>query len=215
MSAGLALRRAPARVRDLVIAGWTGRDAAAVERHIAELQALGVPRPASVPVYYRAGSVLLTTDEEIDVAGPDTSGEVECVLFALEDGLWVGAGSDHTDRRLETFDVALSKQVCPKPVAPDLWRFDEVADHWDRLVLRSFAGGALYQEGSVAALRRPDDLVRARFGGPMPAGTALFCGTVPARGGVRGAERFEFELHDPVLGRTIRHGYSVRVLPLP
>ena len=29
----------------LIIAGWTGRDAAMVEHHIAELEAIGVARP--------------------------------------------------------------------------------------------------------------------------------------------------------------------------
>ena len=33
-------------VDTLVIGGWTGRDAAAIEAHIAELEAVGVPRPA-------------------------------------------------------------------------------------------------------------------------------------------------------------------------
>ncbi len=46
--------------RQLVIAGWTGRDAAAIEHHIEELEAIGVPRPSSVPLYYRVGAGLLT-----------------------------------------------------------------------------------------------------------------------------------------------------------
>ncbi len=33
-------------IEQLVIAGWTGRDPAAVEKHIRELEALGVRRPA-------------------------------------------------------------------------------------------------------------------------------------------------------------------------
>lgn len=33
-------------VRQLVIAGWTGRDAASTEAHIRELEAIGVPRAA-------------------------------------------------------------------------------------------------------------------------------------------------------------------------
>ena len=35
------------QVDRLVIAGWTGRDKPALEKHIAELEALGVKRPAS------------------------------------------------------------------------------------------------------------------------------------------------------------------------
>ena len=44
-----------------MIAGWTGRDQAAVERHIAELAAIGVARPLAVPCFYRVGANLLTT----------------------------------------------------------------------------------------------------------------------------------------------------------
>ena len=46
--------------------------------------------------------------------GPDTSGEVEPVVVALADGLWIGLGSDHTDRKAETMGIALSKQLCGK-----------------------------------------------------------------------------------------------------
>ena len=45
-------------------------------------------------------------------------------------------------------------------------------------------------------------------------GTAMFGGTLPAIGGIRPAERFEFELEDPVRRRSIRHGYDVLVLPM-
>ena len=48
----------------------------------------------------------------------------------------------------------------------------------------------------------------------MPEGCVLFGGTFAAKGGIRPASRFEFELADPVLGRTIRHGYDVVALPV-
>ena len=51
---------------------------------------------------------------EIEVSGPDTSGEVEYVLVQRPDGLWVTVGSDHTDRKAETVGVSLSKQLCAK-----------------------------------------------------------------------------------------------------
>ncbi|MBZ0215183.1 MAG: DUF2848 domain-containing protein, partial [Fimbriimonadaceae bacterium] len=35
-----------------------------------------------------------------------------------------------------------------------------------------------------------------------------------AIGGVRFSNRFEFELEDPVLGRTIRHAYEVATVPI-
>ena len=37
----------------LIMAGWTGRDRAAVDHHIAELAALGVAGPSCVPTFYR------------------------------------------------------------------------------------------------------------------------------------------------------------------
>lgn len=201
-----------------VIAGWTGRDPALVEKHMAELEALGVARPPSAPVFYRVSAARLTTAEEIEVSGTDSGGEVEFVLLRHDGRLWVGVGSDHTDRAVETYNVTVSKQMCDKPVASRFWDYAEVAPHWDRLVLRAWTGkgasAALYQEGPVSAMLAPEDLI-ARFGdGELADGTLIFGGTLPAIGGVRPTENFTFELEDPVLGRTIRHGYAARVLPL-
>ncbi|HUZ74252.1 MAG TPA: DUF2848 domain-containing protein [Stellaceae bacterium] len=209
-----------ARIDALVIAGWTGRDEASVEAHIAELERLGVKRPKTTPIFYRVAAALLTTASSIEVAGGDSSGEVEPVVVSLADRLWVGVGSDHTDRKLEATGVTLAKQVCAKPLAPVLWPFEEVADHWDALVLRSRAvsGGRrrLYQEGPVARLRPPQELMRLYRGGApsLPPGTAMFCGTLAVAGKIEAAEQFELELEDPVLGRRIAHAYAVHALPV-
>ncbi|MEP9347853.1 DUF2848 domain-containing protein [Xanthobacter sp. KR7-225] len=200
-----------------VIAGWTGRDKVALEKHIKELEELGVPRPASTPIYYRVAAARLTTADAIESTGPDSSGEVEFMILKAGGRRFLGIGSDHTDRKVETYNITVSKQMCDKPVAAELWALDEVLPHWDRLVLRAFAviGGArtLYQEGSVAAMLPPLDIL-AGYDGPFDAGAAMFCGTLAAHGGIRPADRFEFEIEDPVLGRAIRHGYDVTVLPV-
>lgn len=210
----------PARLSTLVIAGWTGRDRDAVEHHIAELEALGVSRPREVPMFYRVSASLLTSEPAIEVVGGDSSGEAEFVLVSLEDGLYVGVGSDHTDRKVEAYGVTVSKQVCAKPVGRELWRLDEVEAHWDRLQLRSFVtrGGEriAYQEGPVTRMLSPRDLL-ARFPdtpGRLPPGTAMFCGTLPVIGTLAGGEAFEVELVDPVLGRSLRHRYDVRELAI-
>jgi hypothetical protein len=206
------------RVRQLVIAGWTGRDVAALEKHIRELEALGVKRPKTAPIFYRVAASLLTIDDVIEVLGDRSSGEVECVVYSFEDGAWVGLGSDHTDRKAEAVGVSLSKQMCAKPVSRDIWRLEEVAPHWDALVLRSHVGvkgeRRPYQEGSVAAMRPPQELFKL-YGQPerLPVGTAMFCGTLAAHGGIVAAEEFEMELDDPVLGRKITHSYRIQTLP--
>jgi hypothetical protein len=207
------------RVEQAVVAGWTGRDPVARDKHIAELEAIGIARPASTPIFYRVSARRLTTATTIEVSGKDSSGEVEFVLFAAGGRTYVGTGSDHTDRKVESYSVTVSKQMCDKPVAPVLWALDEVMDHWDSMILRAFAwiGGAkvLYQQGTLDAMLPPAELVRRGFSGErLPDGVAMFGGTFAAIGGIRPASRFEFELEDLVRKRVIRHGYDVVELPV-
>jgi hypothetical protein len=198
-------------VKELIIAGWTGRDEAALRKHLRELEEIGVKAPKTTPIFYRVAANLFCHSDEIQVSGPDTSGEVEFVLIKGED-LRVAVGSDHTDRKAETIGVSLSKQLCAKPVSSESWRYDEVKPHWERLVLRSWADGELYQEGPVTAMRSPEDLLQ-RYGG-LKSGWAMFCGTLAAKGGIRPADRFTMELEDPVLKRKLRHEYRIQILPV-
>ena len=207
-----------AAIKRLVIAGWTGRNVAALEAHIKELEAIGVKRPKTVPIFYRVACSTLTTATFIEVMADKSSGEVEFVLFALEDGLWLGVGSDHTDRKAETIGVTLSKQLCAKPVGLTLWRYDEVKPHWDKLMLRSFVpdGGKrrLYQEGPVTNMRSPEELIKLYTGGDkLTPGTAMFCGTFAVHGDISYSGTFDMELEDPVLGRKLTHGYKIVSLP--
>lgn len=207
------------RIDDLIIAGWAGRDQAAIEHHIEELAAIGVPRPSSVPVYYRVAAANLTQAKRLTVLGPHSSGEVEPVILSLTDGLWIGIGSDHTDRKAETVGIALSKQLCGKPIGQELWRYEEVERHWDDITIRAWATidgkRVLYQESLLSVLRTPRDLMERRPGGPnLASGCAMYCGTPGAVGGIRPASRFEMELADPVLKRTLSHAYDIEVLPV-
>jgi hypothetical protein len=207
------------RIERLVIAGWTGRDKVALEKHIAELEAIGVKRPASTPIFYRASAARLTTGESIEALGTTSSGEAEFVLLQHGGRLWVGAGSDHTDREVEKYGVSVSKQMCDKPIAPVFWAYENLAPHWDKLVLRAHVTErgtrTLYQEGAVTAMLDPLALI-AQFAGKagLADGTLMFCGTLAALGGVRPADIFEFELEDPVLARKIQQSYRVHNLPV-
>lgn len=220
MVAQLAFDGVPVEIGDLVIAGWTGRDVAALENHIEELKAIGVQPPSKVPLYYRVATNLLTQADSIEVLGDDTSGEAEPVLVGTPDRLWVTVGTDHTDRKVESYGVAISKQLCPKVVGRAVWRFEDVEPHWDQLILRSFVeeGGkpVLYQEGTLARIRAPRELIAGWRNGDkrLPPGVAMFCGTLPAIGAIRAAPRFTMELEDPVLGRKIAHSYRIQALPV-
>ena len=206
-------------VDQAVIAGWTGRDPVARDKHIAELEAIGIKRPATTPIYYRVAARRMTTEDQIEVSGTDSSGEVEFVLIGWQGRTFVGTGSDHTDRKVESYSVTVSKQMCDKVMAPVLWEIEDVIGHWDRMILRAYAwiGGArvLYQEGTLDNLLPVDQLIKGCFDAKrLPDGCAMFGGTFAAIGGIRPASRFEFELEDPVLKRSIRHGYDVIELPV-
>jgi hypothetical protein len=189
------------------------------DKHIAELEAIGIARPATTPIYYRVSARRLTTEDSIEVCGGDSSGEVEFVLIGWQGRIFVGLGSDHTDRKVESYSVTVSKQMCDKVMASVLWELEDVIGHWDQMILRSFAwiGGKreLYQEGTLDAMLSVSELIARGFeGGRLPDGCAMFGGTFAAKGGIRPASRFEYELEDPVLKRSIHHAYDVIELPV-
>jgi hypothetical protein len=214
-----ATRELTVPITQAVIAGWTGRDPVARDKHIAELAAIGIAPPASTPIYYRCAARRLTTADRIECTGDDSSGEVEFVLFGHEGRTLVGVGSDHTDRKVETYNITVSKQMCDKPVAPTVWDLTDIADHWDRIMLRSWATidgeRVLYQEGALSGMLPVPELLRRGFGsGQLPDGCAMFCGTFAAKGGIRPASRFDYQIEDPVLLRSITHGYEIVTLPV-
>ena len=219
IDAGAESRQLVVDIDSLIVAGWAGRDLAATEHHIEELAALGVPRPSAVPLYYRVAENQLSQAPRIQVVGPHSSGEVETLVFMADGEMYVSLTSDHTDRKLESHSIALSKQLCAKPVATTAWRFADVVGHWDELVIRSYirenGNQVLYQEGPLNTLRTPSDLIAGYHAGgtTLPQGTAMSCGTVGAIGGIRPASSFTMELFDPRTKRSLHHHYDIDVLP--
>ncbi|WP_432838713.1 DUF2848 family protein [Dactylosporangium sp. CA-092794] len=205
------------RPNTLVAAGYTGRDPAAVGRHIAELAAEGVPAPARVPAFYALPPALLCQDVSVVVDTAHSSGEVEIALVHTGRQLLVTLASDHTDRALERLDVTESKRACPKPIATRAWPLDDaLAERWDALLLQSWTHpddtGQPYQQGTAASLLPPEDLLlRWRQERPDAAEPwVLLCGTVPTTAGVRYSGQFVARLTDPVGRRAIDLHYRVQ-----
>lgn len=214
---GEAQRRV--EVTKVVVGGWTGRDKHALQHHIDELARIGVKPPSTTPMFYRVGLSRLSTADAIEVVGDGSSGEVEYVLLKNRGEIWVGAGSDHTDRLVEKAGITIAKQLCDKPIATRFWPLAEVEGHWEQLQIRSyvFEGGkeVLYQNGGVASLLSPRELLQ-KFGAEhkFEDGTLMFGGTCGAIGDIRFSPKFRFELIDPVKGRAIGHAYDVIPVPI-
>ena len=198
----------------LVVIGYAGRDRAAVEHHIEELAALGVPRPASIPLFMVFPPGLITQDPSITVAGSNTSGEAEIAVVVDGDEAFVTLGSDHTDRTMEAVDMVASKGVCPKPVARSGWPAAEAGDRTDDLVLRSrIDGDAPYQDGSASTNLHPLERVAAiPWSGPRPRCFAAFTGTVPVIGDIRPSSSFAATLAGPGLP-PLELSYRVETVP--
>ena len=204
-----------ARILD---AGFTGKNREGAMKHVEELKAHGVAAPDRIPAYFAVTRELVTTDDEIEVLGDDTSGEVEVVFLFKGDETYVAVGSDHTDRELEKDSIPKSKVICPKVVSREVWRLADVEPHWERLKLRSWievdGQRRLYQEGSLADFLSIGDFldgVRSVVKDGALDGMVLYMGTMPSLGGeLLFSPTFEGRLSDDVLGRELSFRYSIR-----
>jgi hypothetical protein len=193
--------------------GFAGRDQAQVRAHIEELAHLGVKDPGETPTFYPLVRTAVCQDAELQVAtGTGNWGEAEPVIIFTADGLLVTVGSDHTDRDLEGFSIIKSKQVYPNVLSGEAWRYEEVLDRWDSLMLRAWVGEGrrrLFQEAPLAALMRPEELIeRAKqLLACEPLGTVFFLGTIAAKEQITFADYFECELADGQSGETLTCAY--------
>lgn len=194
--------------------GSATRDAAVAKLHQDEVALHGVSIATHVPAprLYPMAVDGVSTGERVEVHTAETSGEVEIVLV-FADQLYVGVGSDHTDRLLEKASIPYSKAACANIIAPTVWPFAEIAESWDQCILRSWVDGRLYQEVGVDAFLRPEairEILADRAPGFPQENTVAFCGTIVSVDKRLGfGARWEFEIEDPVGGRKIRHGYDV------
>jgi hypothetical protein len=211
---GTTLRFQPEIV---ALAGFSGRDQRAVRKHIEELARIGVRTPEEWPVIYAVTTDRVTTASRIEVLHGETSGELEFAIVLTNGQQYVAVASDHTDRKGERVDIALSKQAVQRVISRDVWRVADVADRWDDITLRSYVRGngdrRLYQSGNTGALLPVDrlvDLVQRRCRRPL-GNAIIFSGTLPVIGSVVFAPHFEVEMTCPAKGWTLRASYDVVV----
>ncbi len=205
------------QVEKILNAGYTARDQSGVQKHIDELRKEGIPSPKSFPTFYPKITDRITTADKIEVlTDRTTSGEAEFVLLFDRDKIYVGVGSDHTDRRLEQHNILAAKQMCANVISAEVWRYQEVADHWDNLILRSWVEKEgqrqLYQEARLALIIKVEELidrVRNLAVGDL-SGMVFYAGTIPVLSGeICFSRRFEAELIDEQMGKSLSCAYSV------
>jgi hypothetical protein len=199
--------------------GYVGRDLASVRAHIKELEREGIPAPPSVPIFFPILGDNVTTRNHIEVVSEKTSGEAEFVLLLAKDATYVGVGSDHTDRVLESKDMLNSKQICPNVLSKEVWDYQDVQGHWDNILIRSWVKPAqdedevLYQEASLATILAPPEiisLVKSKIPNGEYKGLVIFSGTVPVLAGktIYGSH-FRAALIDPLLQRSLACAYQI------
>lgn len=206
--------------RLVILGGYSARSAAERDRHIAELRAIGIEPPKTVPAFWAVSSGLVTTGSRIEVQGTGTSGEVEYALIAHGGRTYVTVASDQTDRELERVSIPRSKQLCAKVIGREVVPLEMVLGEWDEISLESDVSDdgrewIPYQRGSLADLLPPGELVRAVLGvDDLPDGRVLLSGTMPLIDGItRFDSHFRARLVAPRANVELGLAYRVDVLP--
>ncbi|CAB4806371.1 unannotated protein [freshwater metagenome] len=206
------------RVSEVFNFGYAGRNQRAIQEHVDELVALGLPAPTTVPALFLLPPQQTTTATELVVAGSDTYGEVEYALMLSEIGWLVTVASDHSDFAVERLSTARSKAVCPDVLSPECWRLDDLLSQWDQLDLKCSRtdnqGEKEVQHGSLSELLPPADLLiilERRLGRKPSVGSVVLSGTLSGEP-LPGALSWSVSMSDPATGRILEHKYQVRAL---
>lgn len=204
--------------QNLFAIGYAGRNIEKTMEHIKELEVeLGVPAPKKIPTIFQCSNMLLTQEQSFHVVGDRTCGECEYVIVLNGGSVYIGVGSDHTDRALESASVPKAKQVCPKPIGSELWDYEEIKGHFDDIIIRSWqqieGKEVLYQDGKLADILPVETILselRSRVGDIGNA--VIFSGTVPALEGFKFGSVFSAKMIDEKLGRTLTCRYELKII---
>jgi len=209
-----------ARMVNLGMAGRNPPEGEELEKQLSQMNDAGVQTPESLPFVTPKPNYLLTTGDEIHVNSVDTAGEAEFVMYPTDEGIYIGVGNDHKMYEIASDMMHVANSTCPSVMSDEMWVYEEIADHWDEIELRSWIerDGELepYQRAPLSAYMRPDDIVDAvadSITAPIM-GTAIWSGTVGADGvdvfpEIISGDSYLVQLRDPVLNRRLSTRYDV------
>lgn len=204
--------------RHLYIIGYAGRDEEKTLLHIKELERdLNVAPPKQIPTIFECSRRILTSESNLDIYGNQNSGEAEYVMIIKQDKIYIGLGSDHTDRALESYDVAKSKEIMPKVLSKVFWDYDEIKGHFDEIRLVSFQKKSgenfVYQDGRLSDILPPERILQElknRVGNIDEC--VIFSGTVPLLGKFYYGDFFKAQMIDERLDRVITLEYNINFI---
>ena len=198
--------------------GWAGRNREEVKKHALELAEHGIRGPKNMPEHFIISPCMMTHEPVITCVGDGTCGEIEFFFFQKNGEIYVGVGSEHTDRSLEAVDMIKSKAICEKVMSRELWRYEDVKDHWDKIQLTAWqtvdGREAVYQDSPLEALLTLEAIkAEAEKLYPSLEDVVVWSGTIPTVGGLVYGSQFRGRMKDPVLGRQMDFSYEIKVVP--
>ncbi|MEX6494411.1 DUF2848 family protein [Fusobacterium animalis] len=199
----------------LLIVGYSGSNIEKIKEHIKELKEhLGVPEPKKIPTIFECSKELLTTEKEIKFVGNMTSGEVEYLIIKHSNEIYIGIGSDHTDRKLESISVPKAKQICPKPVGDEVWLYKNIKEHWNEIEAESYQNingqKILYQKGKLSEILPVEKIIlelENRVGNVED--SIIFSGTVPLESTFKYGDEFICKIFDKNNNSSLNLNYKI------
>lgn len=197
------------------VVGYSGSNKEKIYEHIKELEEqLNVAPPKKIPTIFEVSKEMLTQDKNLYFVGEKTSGECEFVIIMKNSKIYIGLGSDHSDRELEALSVPKAKQICLKPISSDIWEYDEIKDHFSQIKLSAKSDSEDYQIGTLADIISVEEILKElnKSLGKVD-NCIIYSGTVPLVSGYKYGKNFYLELNDQILGRKISFDYDINIVP--
>ena len=200
--------------------GYAGRDHSKVQYHINELAALGVPAPKSIPTLYPLSNHLISQKDHLQAPHALCSGEAEWAMIIGDDenDILIAAACDHTDRALEVYGIAWSKQSFPDMIGDVAWQYNDIEKVMDAFTLKAWVRHGeteeLIQNSLLNELLPPRFWIeRLREAGLLRPGTLVLSGTIGMIEGVNPfAEGWRVEMADSI-GNISKIAYTIETLP--